>query len=335
VINIYPIRLIENGGLVKVDKVRPDLYRIETPLPRNPLKYVNSYVIKSSKPLIIDTSFNLDVCYLEFIRALREIGVDFRRADYFITHLHADHLGLAGRLTKEVFMSSIDSEIASKIIDDISMWKKVIEYFVMNGLPQEDAEKIISLHPAIRYLSKVDFHNVDDRETLEYGDYSLQAVLTPGHTPGHMCLYDEDKKIIFSGDHILFDITPNITYWEGREALEEYLKSLDKIYQLDIEVTLPGHRSFKGDIRRRIFEIKEHHTKRLREVINSLKNGMKTAWQIAASITWELKYDKWDDIPVIQKWFIIGETIAHLQYLEKKKIIAREIIDGLVYYSLT
>lgn len=320
---------------MKVDKVHPDLYRIETPLPGNPLKYVNSYVIKSSKPLIVDTSFNLGVCYLEFIRALREIGVDFRRADYFITHLHADHLGLAGRLTEEVFMSSIDSEIASKIIDDTSMWRRVIEYFVMNGLPREDAEKIISLPPAIRYLSKVDFHKVEDKEILEYGDYSLQAVLTPGHTPGHMCLYDEDKKILFSGDHVLFDITPNISYWEGREALEEYLKSLDKIYQLDIEVALPGHRSFKGDIRRRILEIREHHTKRLGEVVNSLRNGMKTAWQIAPSVMWELKYDKWDDIPVVQKWFIIGETIAHLQYLEKKKIIAREIIDGLIYYSLT
>jgi|GEM_PF-3582690 len=55
-----------------------------------------------------------------------------------------------------------------------------------------------------------------------------------------MCLYDEDKKILFSRDHIPFDITPNISYWEGHEALEEYLKSLDKIYELDMEITLPG-----------------------------------------------------------------------------------------------
>lgn len=321
------------GVVMSIFKILPNLFRVEVPLPGNPLKAVNSYIIKAEKPLIIDTGFNMDVCYAKLLEALNEVGVNFKNADYFATHLHADHIGLTGRLTSMVYMSSVDAEIISKS-RSLEHWLEALEYFKMNGFPEEDAEKILRVHPGIRYSSIVEFNHVKDGETLNYGEYSLKAVLTPGHTPGHMCLYDEDRKILFSGDHILFDITPNISYWKGFESLEEYLKSLDKIYELEVNITLPGHRGFHGDVKSRIVEIKKHHEKRLREVVESLRSGVKNAWQIAPYITWDIKYSRWEEIPTSQRWFIIGETIAHLHYLEKKGVVAREIEDGAIRWSL-
>ncbi|MEM1515747.1 MAG: MBL fold metallo-hydrolase [Candidatus Bathyarchaeia archaeon] len=260
-----------------IKEVLPGVFMIKVPLHGNPLKSVNSYIIMAEKPLIIDTGFNLDVCYAELVGALNKIGVDYKRAEYFITHLHVDHLGLASRLTNSVYMSEVD----------IKTWQKVsfrpdkLGFFVMNGFPREELKIVANLHPAVRYSGKVDFQPVKDGEIFEYGDYTLKAMLTPGHTPGHMCLYDEEKKILFSGDHILFDITPNIGYWEEHNSLREYLESLDKIYNLDVNYTFPGHREFHEDIKRRILELKDHHKRRMNEIINALKNEEKTAWQIA------------------------------------------------------
>jgi glyoxylase-like metal-dependent hydrolase (beta-lactamase superfamily II) len=52
---------------------------------------------------------------------------------------------------------------------------------------------------------------------------------------GHMCFHESDKKLLFAGDHILNDITPNIQLWSDQwNPLKEYMASLDKIYDLDI-----------------------------------------------------------------------------------------------------
>ncbi|MEM2305688.1 MAG: MBL fold metallo-hydrolase, partial [Candidatus Methanomethylicia archaeon] len=99
---------------MSIAKILPNLFKVEIPLPGNPLKTVNSYIIKAEKSLIIDTGFNMDVCYVKLIEALNEVKVDFRYADYFATHLHADHIGLTGRLTSKVYMSGIDAEIMEK-----------------------------------------------------------------------------------------------------------------------------------------------------------------------------------------------------------------------------
>ena len=98
--------------------------------------------------------------------------------------------------------------------------------------------------------------------------------------------------------------------------------------------TLPGHRGFQGDIKRRILEIKKHHERRLMEVINALRSGVKNAWQIAPYITWDIKYSSWEEVPTTQRWFIIGETLAHLHYLEGKGVIVRELKDEAIRWSL-
>ena len=64
---------------------------------------------------------------------------------------------------------------------------------------------------------------------MTVGKYTLELIATPGHTPGNSMFWIEDKKIMFTGDNILFDITPNIVSSdEVTDSLGSYLKSLDK-----------------------------------------------------------------------------------------------------------
>ena len=101
---------------------------------------------------------------------------------------------------------------------------------------------------------------------LSVGGYNLQCIETPGHTAGHVCLYEPERKILFSGDHILGDITPNITWYrEIGNPLGSFLKSLKKIAAMSVTMVLPGHRRLFSDCRKRIFELEEHHRRRLAE----------------------------------------------------------------------
>lgn len=319
----------EAGALIV--RVLPDLFMIRVPLPWSSPNTVNSYVIKAKRPLIIDTGFNAQICYTTFIDSLSRIGVDYREADYFITHFHADHSGLARRLADSIYMSEDDARILQEGI----FKPELIKFFVMNGFPRNVLEEIVRLRSAVNAPREVSFQVVRDGEVLEYGNYALRAILTPGHTPGHMCLYDEERKILFTGDHILFEVTPNIQYcWEGCDPLSNYLGSLEKIYELDVRMALPGHGDPGGNLGERISEIRGHHMSRLNEIMNALRNGAKTARELAHHITWNIPYESWDALPFIQKWFIMNEVVAHLIHLERKGIVSREVKGEIIYYKL-
>jgi glyoxylase-like metal-dependent hydrolase (beta-lactamase superfamily II) len=140
--------------------------------------------------------------------------------------------------------------------------------------------------------------------------------MTPGHTPGHVCLYEPEQKFFISGDHILGDISPNITAWpEMEDALGSYLEGLGKVEKMDITLILPGHRNLICHHRQRIAELRKHHEARLQEVRDILKKGAMSAYQVASFMSWDLDYESWDDFPMFQRWFATGEAIAHLKHL--------------------
>ena len=175
-----------------------------------------------------------------------------------------------------------------------------------------------------------------DGDTISIGDYLFECIETPGHTEGHICLYEPSKKIFICGDHILVDITPNITLSaEERNPLKEYLMSLDKVYDLDVELVLPGHRSIFRDQKERIRELKQHHQTRLKEVISILGKGKQNAFQIASQMTWDIGYKSWDLFPPAQKWFAFGEALAHLKYLEEEGKVGWGMEKQGIMFSIT
>lgn len=317
-----------------IEEVAPSIFRVKVPLPNNPLRYTNSYLlVVEGKCLVIDTGFNTDECYNVLASAMSQLKV--REILFSSTHLHADHMGLIGRFSDSIWMSSVEAECIEEVRrNPYDHWRNFIDFYVKNGFPEEEAELLLKMHPGIKYTYWRDFNykKLDEGEIITLGDFSLQCILTPGHTPGHMCLYDHERKILFSGDHVLFDITPNIS-WIPRleDPLNEYLKSLEKMLSLNVKLVLPGHRSFGGDLRKRIEELKKHHEKRLKEALSALDRP-KTAWEVAPSISWDVEVKDLNKLPVPQKWFIIGETIAHLEHLLHKGKIGKVEREGKALY---
>jgi glyoxylase-like metal-dependent hydrolase (beta-lactamase superfamily II) len=321
------------------EEILPGLYRIEVPLPGSPLKATNSYVIKGAeRSLIIDTGWNREDCMTALVSGLKECGVDLQQADFFITHMHADHSGLVSILAAEgarIYFGRADAEIIRSSTPE--HWEKMIDFVRRCGFPGEELEKAIGSHPGRRYSpnTSLNLYVSKDGDTISIGDYLFKCIETPGHTAGHICLYEPAKKIFMCGDHILFDITPNITLsLEERNPLKEYLMSLDKVYDLDVELVLPGHRSIFKNQKGRIRELKQHHQTRLNEIISILGKGKQNAFQIASQMTWDIGYKSWDLFPPAQKLFAFGEALAHLKYLEEEGEVERQIEGrGLVFFT--
>ncbi len=320
-----------------VEEILPNLYKIEVPLPQNPLKAINSYIIKDEEQsLIIDTGMNREECMSVMSSGLKDLDVNLKKAEFFITHLHSDHLGLVSSLatdTSTIYFNQPDAEEANRS----SSWEGNSNFAGRNGFPEDELKKAIETHPGRIYSPKgyLNFHILKEGDTVSIGDYLFRCIETPGHTRGHMCLYEPNKKLFISGDHILIDITPNISLTSDDEnPLNDYLHSLDKVYNLDIELILPGHRRILKNHKERIEELKHHHQVRADEVLSILKKGNKTAYQIASQMTWNMSYKSWEMFPPSQKWFAFGEAMAHLKYLLEKEKVEKQTQGQGVVFSL-
>lgn len=324
-----------------LQEIIPNLYRTEIPLPNSPLKWLNAYIVKGGERfLVIDTGFNREECLNAMHDSLRKLGVDLMKIDFFITHLHADHLSLVGRLaskSSKIYFNELEAKRKStQLANRQQHWEKILAVYIANGFDDSAARSSMASHPAHKFglQRAVEFTMVNDGDRIDIGDFHFRCIVTPGHSPGHTCLYEAEKKILVAGDHILFDITPNITYWvEMEDPLGQYLVSLEKVSSLDVALVLPGHRRLVHDLWGRVKELQEHHRARLNEVMVALGDGEKNILETAPHISWDITAKTWDEFPPAQKWFAFGETLAHVIYLVGQGKVRRKNQNGKTTYA--
>lgn len=314
------------------------IYQIKVPLPDNPLKELNAYLVKGvSAHMLVDTGFRRRECYEALMSGLDYLGIGMKQTDIFLTHSHADHSGLAPDIRsghRKIYVGKNDIS-RLKVPERQQAWRVRDAYFISEGMPDallQEKDKV----PGRKYACKAYEEYVPLKEgcVLEYGNYKFQCISTPGHSPGHMCLYEPDKKIMILGDHVLFDITSNITSWSGvHDSLGQYLESLDKVKKYAVKTALPGHRSVNENIYERIEMIKKHHGQRLSEILKILDaNPGINGYGLTGKMKWNMRCSDWEDFPSSQKSYAMGEALAHLDYLRIRGYIKRIMSDGIYHY---
>ncbi|HPO14659.1 MAG TPA: MBL fold metallo-hydrolase [Candidatus Hydrogenedentes bacterium] len=324
-----------------IETVLPNVFRIEVPLPRNPLRNINAYVVRSGeRTLVVDTGMNQPACQNALEAGFKELDIDRARTDFFITHFHADHLGLVTALASEgsrVYFNAPEAQWVHTFNVETFL-ARLIKFGRACGFPEEGLTDAMKQHPGIRNSPPKypEFTILRDGDVLNAGDYQFRCVHTPGHSPGHLCLYETNHRILISGDHVLGDITPNIsTTADDTDTLGTYLASLDKVYGLDVALVLPGHRRTFTDFQGRIRELKDHHQEREDEVVKILQEGARTAYETATRMTWDFAAPSWDHFPMMQKWFAVGEAGAHLRHLEAKGNVNKTVREGTFTYTIS
>lgn len=330
-----------------IRKLFPNIFQITVPLPHSPLKHLNSYLITSKEEnLLIDTGLDSPLAFQTLCTGLSEAGVHPKELTQIMaTHFHIDHVGLIARFKKtsekiQILIHNVEAELSKIMTEESDDYEEKLKTFLKtNGAPESIAD-LKSFHPAFftpqayRIIS-TEALPVRDEQVISVGNYNFQIRWTPGHSPGHICLYEPSLKILISGDHLLPTITPHVArFMEDMNPLMDYLRSLDRVAELDIEAVLPGHEHTFINHHKRIEQLKEHHRRRLNEITEELKSGRSTAYMLASKIHWHVNYNSWNEFPLFQKYLALGETLAHLNFLEHKQVVKTTQINHTTLYDL-
>jgi glyoxylase-like metal-dependent hydrolase (beta-lactamase superfamily II) len=305
--------------------VIPGVWISALPFPR-PLKYIFSYLIETAAGLVVvDLGWNTDEAWQTFLSGLSHTGKSLDDVSgIVITHVHPDHYGLASRIrdTSSAWIAVHPAERPQLAFDHAGVQRRtddMVRWLGRCGAPTIEVERLRAGSAKIAAtISKVQ-PDVDlaDGAPVIGTDGSLVSVHTPGHTPGHVCFLDRERNLIFTGDHVLPRVTPNVSKrpTSGEDPLRDFTRSLRRMDSLDSEgplLALPGHEWIFDRLHERLVEIEEHHVDRLDEIEVAVRQGCRTAWEVAQAVRWSRPFASLE--PRARR-SAIGETYSHLYRL--------------------
>ncbi len=319
--------------LPPVEVVRPGLWSVPVPIPNNPLRYVLVYLFETPDgAYLVDAGWNTDEAYETLVAGVETAG--FAISDVrgvVVTHIHPDHYGLAGRVREAsgawVALHPADAALIEDRYDEPSdLLERIAVMLRRDGAPEDEIAELRDASMPIRswvWAVPPDVM-VDDGDKAGIPGWDLTVIWTPGHSPGHICLYEASNRLMLSGDHVLPRITPNISFHPqaGADPLGDFLMSLDKVAAFDTDEVLPAHEHRFVDLQGRVSELKKHHSERFDEVVDAIQSGKDTTWEIASAMTWSRP---WEQIRGWMRRAATGETLAHLNYLRNQGILVERV----------
>lgn len=294
----------------------------------------NMFVIGSGPVTLIDTGPKFPGAFESLRSRLHEAGFDFPEVErIIITHGHIDHFGMASQI-----IQAAGHPVACHLHrDDIwrtlsgyirkGFWSEESSAFTrMAGMPEA---AIVRMERRSAFFKNFcdpleDVIPLQDGDTFSGDCFRLKAIHTPGHSPGSCCLYEENEKVLFTGDHIIKHITPNpITEIHksylsnpSYKSLLEYEKSLHKVEDLDIRYAFSGHGEYIDDLKTLLSRYRGHHEKRKRQVLESTTDRARSIYDLVEEL--------FPDVPENEIFLAVSEVFSHLEVLMEE---GRAVLD--------
>ena len=321
------------------------VHQIRLPFPQGMSGYTNVYVVEGNNGnILIDSGWGDSEVIWAFREGLREDNLKFRDINWIvITHIHPDHYGLAGKLKElcgaELAVHRTEAGLINSRYKDFGgLLKDMGDMLSSNGVPQSELADLKQaslwmnqfVSPALPDVS------LDDGDRISNGSFGFEVLRTPGHSPGHICLYEARKRWLFSGDHVLANCIPHVGFHpqSGDNPLKDYIDSLEMVNGLGVNFVFPGHGPVFNSLKLRAMEIFEHHEQRERAIMAALDDGLKTAYHVAAEIPWKLETGgvRFSDLGALDRRLAILGTIAHLRLLASEGSVGKIDKDGVWLY---
>ncbi len=330
-----------------VTEIGRGIYQIRIPLDMghtSGLHHINTYLIQGKSGwLLIDTGWYQPESFAALTDSLHSLNLDYGDIQKVVlTHSHPDHCGMAGKIRQqapdiELICHRWEADLIESRYIKFSEPREDIAFLLgKHGVPAKDLLPLGSASLPILQMVTV---ALPDRvlyggEIISTGIYDLEVIWTPGHSPGHICLYEAENRLLFCGDHILPTITPNIGYHvlSGDNPLGDYFAALGKLANLEVACVHPGHEYSFNDLRGRIKSILEHHHQREIEIQKLIERHFSNSYEIARQLTWSLNVP-WAQFPPLQKRAAITETIAHLEHLRWEGRVRRTFKNNHIDYG--
>lgn len=314
------------------------------------LQFVCMYLFQiGDSYVLIDAGLSFSDCAKIFFAGLEKLNISINNLKFLIiTHEHPDHVGIAEAVKhKNPDIQVVTHEITNNIMKymtdsrNLEQAQKSAEnsshHLKAYGVPEKRAAKVFQY--MISFRSFTQYHKPDrllnDNEEISINSDILKIIWTPGHSIGHICVLDEQTKYLFSGDHILSRITPHIGAFlpnpitdrsdNFTNILDLYLKSLDRIDQLDPKIIFPAHQEIIYNPHERIVDIKKHHMNRLIEITKTVEKKPKTPFRIS-----QLHFG--ENLSEINTFLALSEVLSHLIYLEQQHKVRRFERKNKIYF---
>ncbi|HLH26164.1 MAG TPA: MBL fold metallo-hydrolase [Chloroflexota bacterium] len=318
-------------------EVAPGLWRLVLPLPRHFLRAVNVYLLRDADGyVLIDCGLPIAEAWQALMDQLDALHVPPTAIHTIIaTHGHPDHCGLAARLRAHcdarVWLHARDWQFVQQRFLGAESYRAVWrDWLARHGMPPEEAAAAAEGPGLVGRNIGLDTPDrlLDGGEDLTVGPYRLRVLWTPGHTPGHVCLYEPTRRFLLSGDHILPQVNPNVSLdpETGTNPLPGYLHSLRELAAMAIDLALPGHGEPFADLAARARESLGHQLDRRARLLALLGPHPQTAYALASQVWADSKPNNWDAFSGHLRRNALGTLTAHLEALVTDDLIARH--DG-------
>lgn len=294
---------------------------------------VNIFAIKGSEGYyLIDAGINNK----EARKLIRE-WLPSPLAGILISHGHTDHLGLAGEIARAkgcpVYLFA---EEYKRLQEPDLQTTRISQLLGVGGVPPQLLNGIKELYQKSRQNYIVQLVGAEVKELTPGQKFStelgnLEVIHTPGHTIGHCCFYLAEKKWLFSGDHILANISPNPILdvdrvGQRRLALVEYLQSLEKTASLSVDRVYPGHGQPFTKLDRVIEQFYTYHKKREAIILSTFSHQQQTPFQITQKV--------YPGVKGMDAFLAISKVWGHLDILDLEGKVNFQIKDDTLYYCL-
>ena len=310
-------------------EVAPGVFRISIPLPGPPHEVAAWLLRVGAGWTLVDTGMDTPAARSALLAAAGELRL--APADLggvVLTHVHADHYGLAAAARAwsgaPLILHEREERLARRFVDRWPQDRALAgESFREAGVPPEQAERLLAASDAIHRLYRPVHPDVQlrgERGELP-GAAGWEWRLTPGHSPGHVVLHRPADGVLIAGDHVLPRISPNIgADLYAANPLDEYLASLAALRDLPVTQVLPSHGAPFCGLAERIDAITAHHAARNAEILR-FAAPPRTAYEVTRALFGEL--------PPASLLHALREIQAHLAYLEGRGEVGQIGGDGV------
>jgi len=317
-------------------KQKDNIIKIELPTPF-PVGTVNVYLLEEEKLTLIDAGIKTEEAWKVFQESLKAKGYQVKDIEQIIlTHQHPDHVG---------FLNWFSNDIP------IYGHKSLEPWVFQNPIFVEQYE-ILYKNLLIEFGIQENIHKWLDKSTLDIKKYSpkgkkltgylkegdilpyaseWEVIETPGHSRSQLMFYNRKKKIAFGGDHILPNVPsnpylePTVDYPKSNPLLD-YLQSLEKVLNYDIDLIYPGHGDPIRNIHRLILQRLEKQKKWASKVLKTMGEGPKTTFQVCDSFFPKTLYVLPD--------YIFSEIFCQLNYLELQGLVKQcKDKNGVIHWE--
>jgi glyoxylase-like metal-dependent hydrolase (beta-lactamase superfamily II) len=283
---------------------------------------------------LVDAGWSSPASSACFRSGLEEAGLGLDRVKgVLLTHLHPDHCGLANEIRAETgaWVAANPLEVAAAtyrhgpdapFLSDLSRWLPAA------GVPGAEAEFLIAARRSIGDDAPVLAldREISDGDVVRLGGRELVALLTPGHSAGHLCFLDRRLGQLFAGDVVLPERLPPVGSYSldvAHDPIARFFESLDRVAALDGALILPGHGDAFTGPRADAERIRAHHERRMGALLDFLDERPATLWEATLAAPWTRP---WRELAPFAQLLALGKVNAHLGALVNRGLARR--LDG-------